>query len=297
MTGLGWRVPSTKACGSICALAFVACSGPVLELSSGQQAGNGPTLSGERSVADPTVAGSAGSVSQADLGDTNSFSGSPTGSGGAGNAATCFPASWVLSNLVINARDLGGVPLDGGYESACGQLYRGGPPSASGQGLCDAFGQLGIRTVIDLRTDAERTSVPDAPCVLNQSTVLRAPLPVPYSLSPADYLADLNTYSSIAAAFNVLGNESSYPVYFHCTFGRDRTGVLAAVILLSLGASRDDIRQEYELTAESGLSIAPSSLTAVLDDIERRGGIDAYLSEAGVPPAAVAVLRARARAK
>ena len=275
----------------------MACSGLDLELSSGKDAGNGSILSGERSGAHPTVAGAAGGVSQDDAGDTSGFSESPTGSGGAGNAATCFPASWVLSNLVINARDLGGVPLGGGYESACGQLYRGGPPSPSGQGLCDAFGQLGIRTVIDLRTDAERTSVPDAACVLAQSTVLWAPMPVPYSLSPADYLADLNTYSSIAAAFNVLGDESRYPIYFHCTFGRDRTGVLAAVILLSLGASREDILLEYELTADSGLSIAPNSLAAVIDDIERRGGIDAYLSEAGVSPAKLAVLRARARAK
>ena len=159
---------------------------------------------------------------------------------------------------------------------------------------CEAFHRLGIRTVIDLRTDSERMAVPDASCVIAQSTVLWAPLPIPYSLSPAQYIADLNTYSSIRLAFESLGDAAAYPIYFHCTYGRDRTGVLAAVILLALGASHEDVLSEYQLTALSGLYVPPDSLSAVLDDIESRGGIQAYLDAAGVPRAMLAVLRSKA---
>jgi protein-tyrosine phosphatase len=95
-------------------------------------------------------------------------------------------------------------------------------------------------------------------------------MPIPYNVSPADYVADLNASASIAAAFTVLGDPAAYPVYIHCTYGRDRTGVLAAVILSALGAKRADILQEY-LISQRTVGATPASLTAVLDEIELRG--------------------------
>jgi hypothetical protein len=142
-----------------------------------------------------------------------------------------------------------------------------------------------------LRVEEERIAVPDSPCVFAQASVVEAPLPIPYSLTQEEYLADLNTYASIVAAFDAFGDESAYPIYFHCTYGRDRTGVLAAVVLLALGASRDDVIAEYQLTALAGLYLPPDSLAAVLDEIEWRGGIEAYLAEAGVTRAKLATLR------
>jgi len=63
-------------------------------------------------------------------------------------------------------------------------------------------------------------------------------------VSPQDYVADLHATESVATAFGVLGDVAAYPVYFHCVYGRDRTGVLAAVILLALGATRESVLAE-----------------------------------------------------
>jgi protein-tyrosine phosphatase len=112
-------------------------------------------------------------------------------------------------------------------------------------------------------------------------------------VSAADYLADLNATDSVAAVFTILADESAYPVDIHCVYGRDRTGVMAAVILLALGATPDDVMTDYRLSASAGLGAYPSSLSAVLDAIAQRGGIEAYLAGAGVDAETLARVRAR----
>ena len=210
----------------------------------------------------------------------------------AGNS-TCEPGRRILLEESPNARDLGGTPLAGTSVVACNTLYRGTAlTSLSTQG-CTEFAQLGIRTVIDLRTPGERATPPEAACVGEATRIVQAPLPIPYSVSPQDYVADLRATASMAQAFRVLGDPTAYPVYFHCVYGRDRTGVLAAAILLTLGASREDVMAEYRLSALAGVGAYPASLAAVLDEIESLGGVEAYLHSAGVTDREIAVLRAR----
>lgn len=157
---------------------------------------------------------------------------------------------------------------------------------------CDAFAQLGVRTVIDLRVEAERIAKPEADCVAQRAELVSAPLPVPYNVSPLDYIADLEARDSIAIAFGRLAVRAAYPVYVHCTWGRDRTGVLIAVMLRALGATHSDIIEEYQLS-ELSVGAYPESLQAALDWIEARGGVEAYLEAAGVSAAQLAALRAR----
>jgi protein tyrosine phosphatase (PTP) superfamily phosphohydrolase (DUF442 family) len=219
------------------------------------------------------------------------------GTGGGGGTGTCVQGQRILVDEVVNGRDLGGTPLADGARVACGKLYRAAAPAnLSAQG-CAEFARLGIRTVVDLRVDSEITAAPHSACVQEQASIILAPMPVPYNLSPQDYIADLDTTESVAAAFGALGDEAAYPVYFHCTYGRDRSGVLAAVVLLALGAAREDIMEEYQLTTAAGLTTAPASLEAVLDEIELRGGVEAYLDSAGVAAARLEVLRAQVIAR
>lgn len=199
---------------------------------------------------------------------------------------------WILNDDLENARDLGGVPLRAGAAVAHGELFRGPPLRPLTEAGCDEFARLGIRTVVDLRIATERDSSPESSCVTDRARLVLAPLPVPYGVSPSDYIADLDTFESIARVFEVLGDPAAYPVYFHCTWGRDRTGVLAAVILRALGASRADIMKEYALSNAS-VGAYPASLEAVLDVIEQRSGIASYLAAAGVRREQVDVLRAR----
>ena len=211
--------------------------------------------------------------------------------GGGGRA--CRRSEPVFVCEVPNARDLGGTPVGSGAAVACGAVYRGPPLAGLSSEGCRVFETLGIRTVIDLRIEGERDLVPEAACVANVANIVSAPMPIPYTVSAADYIADLDAKTSLAAAFAALGDPAAYPIYIHCTWGRDRTGVLAAVILSALGATRADIIQEY-LISQQTVGAFPASLTAVLDEIELRGGIEAVLTAAGVTPAQLAMLRARA---
>lgn len=197
---------------------------------------------------------------------------------------------WILADEIENARDLGGVPIGGGAELRAGQLFRGPPLTPLTAAGCAEFRKLGIRTVIDLRIAEEREIKPEAPCVQDSASIVIAPLPVPYNVSPADYVADLDAAKSMVTLFERLGDPNAYPIYFHCTWGRDRTGVATAVLLRALGASRADILKEY-LLSESSVGAYPESLRAVLDVIEQRGGIEAQLARLGVPSERVATLR------
>ena len=214
-------------------------------------------------------------------------------SGDGGGGRTCQRSEPVFVCDVPNARDLVGTPVGNGQAVGCGAIYRGAPLAGLSVQGCQAFATLGIKTVVDLRTPQEVSSRPSSPCVTAAATLVAAPMPIPYDVSPADYVADLNASSSVAAAFAALGDPDAYPVYVHCTYGRDRTGVLAALILSALGATRQDILQEYLLSGPR-VGAYPASLNAVLDDIDRRGGIDAVLGAAGVTPQQLATLRSRA---
>jgi hypothetical protein len=198
---------------------------------------------------------------------------------------------WILVGDVVNARDVGGVTA-GTAQVVEGALYRGPPLSGLSPKGCDEFARRGIRTVIDLRVDSERGPTPVESCVAERAQVVLAPLPVPYNVSGQDYIAILNTTDSIAAAFHVLGNAASYPVYVNCTWGRDRTGVVIAIVLRALGVSREAIMDEYLLSLPS-VGAFPGSLGVALDEVDRRGGIAAYLASIGVTDAELTGLRAR----
>lgn len=211
-----------------------------------------------------------------------------------GSESECSPRA-ILAGELVNARDLGGVPLPGGARVAYGAIFRGPPLVLSPRG-CEGLNDVGVRTDIDLRVDGERAAKPDSACATEQAQLLVAPLPVPYTVSPADYIAMLDARDSMAAIFAALGDAGAYPVYFHCTWGRDRTGVVAALILLELGASRADIMDEYLLSGAT-VGAYPMSLMAMLDEIERRGGVTAYLMSLGITAQQLATLHGRATAR
>jgi protein tyrosine phosphatase (PTP) superfamily phosphohydrolase (DUF442 family) len=212
------------------------------------------------------------------------------------DGGACPVGVQVLAGEAQNARDLGGIPTAGG-SVACGQVYRSAALWSLSTDGCEAFAALGVKTVLDLRVPSERQAVPDAACVAATARVVLAPMPIPYNVSPADYVADLNADATVKLIFETLGDEASYPVLFHCTYGRDRSGVVAALVLLALGASREEVVADYQRTAANGLSVFPASLAAVLDAVEQRGGIEKHLAAIGVSAEALAVLRAKGVAR
>jgi hypothetical protein len=235
--------------------------------------------------------GAGGGVDGVGDGGTDGGAGIDSGGPEAGRVS-CGRSDPVFVCEVPNARDLGGTPIAAGQLVACGAIYRGPPLARLSPDGCQVFAKLGIRTVIDLRVESERAALPESACVQDAATIVSAPMPIPYTVTGAEYIAALDAKTSLAAAFAALGDPAAYPVYIHCTWGRDRTGVLAAAILLALGATRADILQEYTLSQRT-VGAFPFSLTQMLDEIDARGGIEAVLTAAGVTPEQLTALRAR----
>ncbi|KAI0640961.1 protein-tyrosine phosphatase-like protein [Trametes meyenii] len=126
---------------------------------------------------------------------------------------------------------------------------------------------LGIQKVFDLRVDEEIMKYRSAGKVIDGIEIVRAPIIQdgwgPHQIAAKlkgfeenELEAFLKTYKEIftcgtASLVRVLlhlRDRPDMPVLIHCTAGKDRTGVFAAVILLLLGAREEDIVADYTLT-------------------------------------------------
>lgn len=195
---------------------------------------------------------------------------------------------WIFKDDIDNARDLGGVALADGKISAYDVVFRGPPLTLSPAG-CREFADLGIRTIVDLRSAAEREAEPDAECAQSAANVVLAPLAPMQSYT--NHLSSDAGHDAILKTFGALGDPEAYPVYIHCTLGRDRSGVMSALILSALGATRADVAAEYKLSSAS-VGAYPWMLSSALDLVDSQGGTQAFLEQKGVTPQQLETLRA-----
>jgi protein-tyrosine phosphatase len=124
----------------------------------------------------------------------------------------------------------------------------------------DDIAPLGVRTVLDLRTPDElderghftHDSVGYHHLPILQSTWDRDALDA--QLDAADFLSHRYLEmldeggDAIGRALRILADPSSLPLVFHCAAGKDRTGVVAAIVLDLLGVDDDDIADDYSLS-------------------------------------------------
>lgn len=147
---------------------------------------------------------------------------------------------------VSNVRDLGGYPVEGGRIRQ-GLVYRGGEfelhMHLSPEGGEELRRQR-IRTELDLRGEA-RDQVDYTTAELFGLNRVHIPC-VAYDevFSPAQKPA-------LHSFFKVFASPASYPIYFHCWGGADRTGTLAFLLGAFLGMSLSDLICEYEFTTLS----------------------------------------------
>ena len=207
----------------------------------------------------------------------------------------------------VNVRDLGGLPLEGGGETAFGVVVR----SDSIRSLTDAGWQAlvdyGVRKAVDLRSDFDVADDPPADLPIE---VIRIPVDgnqVPVvsqwpSMQQA-YAGLLNRFSrEFASAVSVIAR-SDEPVVVHCLVGRDRTGLVSALILRLAGVELDAIATDHarsdeylspwwqpwhddapdEETRERRIRVTTmpdGAMADVMADLDAR----AYLIEAGADP-------------
>jgi protein-tyrosine phosphatase len=160
-----------------------------------------------------------------------------------------------------NVRDLGGLYGREGRRVRPGVLYRADSlAKLDGEDL-ERFRALGVRTVIDLRYPWEieaRGRIPESVDVqyYNLSIEHR-----PYDQAEIDpdvdpwrFLAD--RYAEVAAdgavalrgVLETIAAANDGAVVFHCASGKDRTGIVAALVLTILGVSDADIAADFALT-------------------------------------------------
>ncbi|MFF1561707.1 tyrosine-protein phosphatase [Streptomyces sp. NPDC058279] len=172
-----------------------------------------------------------------------------------------MPSRHIAFDRLHNFRDLGGYRGIDGRRVAWGLLYRADSLGKLRGADWERFLDLGIRTVIDLRYPWEadtkgRVPEPHRFVYANLSIEHR-----PYDQAEIDpdtdpwrYLADRaaevteDGVAEIRQAVELIAAAEPGATVFHCTSGKDRTGLVAAFVLTLLGVSREDVLADFALT-------------------------------------------------
>ncbi|MDR0390238.1 MAG: tyrosine-protein phosphatase [Spirochaetaceae bacterium] len=212
---------------------------------------------------------------------------------------------------VCNVRDLGAYPAAGGRRVKQGLIYRSGDIDSLTDKDRIVMEGLGLKTIVDFRSEEERTRAPDPDFA---SLVNRIWLPINAgNITGIDRRKDSRSYREVMMDlyhslvqdlipeyrrfFAVVADTLSAPLLFHCSAGKDRTGVAAALFLSALGVDRETVYSDYELSdvllkerfrplVEAHPDVADVVATrreylAVSFKIvdEEYGGVDRYLAE------------------
>lgn len=231
-----------------------------------------------------------------------------------------------MFSTLLNARDLGGYPTVDGTVTRQRSLIRADDlAQLSSEGL-EALRAYGVETVLDLRWPEE---------------IAAAPSPVPRRLPGMCYVS-VSLLSDSPAAWGSLGGHCAKeqwkctvlehlqpqlrealtviaaagpgPLLFHCVAGKDRTGVIAALLLTladvtpsaiagdyaaSTGNLKDAYLRRYAKADAVAITEAvrcpQEAVYNMLEYLDRAGGIRAYLNDIGLGTAQIGRLRARLR--
>ena len=272
------------------------------------------------------------------------FYNSPVLSSAAAKPAPAHPAPGTQLAFAggNNFRELGGYEADEGKHVKWGQIWRGIPTGAlTGEADRRLLDSLGLRLILDLRSSGEAKKEPDyvpdgarlvqicGLCAEDGAEIAFAPGDIEKLMQTAEegesisqrlYRRMLTGNKAFKELFRAL-EAGETPILFHCSAGKDRTGVAAMLILLALGASDEVICADFEQTnacrkaeidavlAEHAAEIAadpacrmryyamagvdPAAAPFVLDTIRRKfGSAENYLeTEYGLTPARLMRLR------
>ena len=154
---------------------------------------------------------------------------------------------------VSNARDLGGKTAAGGKKIAYGKVYRGADfANITSEGIKKAVDVLGIRTELDLRSRVKNGKS----TLGNDINYVSVTAPFYIQIGVEEFNDDL------IDELRVFCDPANFPVYFHCSLGRDRTGTLAMLLLALAGVSEEDIYKDYEISFFSDFGGYNDSATA-----------------------------------
>ena len=236
---------------------------------------------------------------------------------------------------VHNIRSLGGYRTETGQGTRDDGYWRGCALSGIEAPHHDDLIGRGLAHIIDLRRDDEISGDPNP--LSGDPRVSYVNIPLFDGLAPIDQMAkeanrdqggfDMGyryrraldeCQDNIARVLTHIVAAGEGGVYFHCTAGKDRTGIIAALLLSNAGVPRDVVVAEYALTARLGkplmdrlrgaiqargaspdranriIASDPDTMAKTLKHLdEKYGGPVAYLEQIGLDEAARRRLAAR----
>jgi protein-tyrosine phosphatase len=238
----------------------------------------------------------------------------------------------------LNVRDLGGLPTEDGGETRAGQVIRADNVGRLTDAGWRTVAEHGITRIVDLRWPEEAADDPprDGSIEVVEVSVLGETLEkerqyfreLDAQLDGVDDVADHYAWSYVEFLERNRGRfgramaaiaDAGGPVIVHCMGGKDRTGLVAALLLRLAGVSPEEIGRDYALSGpnlavhlQGWLAEAPTevdrrrreklsttpadAMRRVVATIEQRyGSVGAYLEAGGVSAAQVERLRRRLR--
>lgn len=160
---------------------------------------------------------------------------------------------------VVNIRDLGGYKTFDGKLTKHNIFYRSGNTDKSSKNDIKKLIEVyNVKTVIDLRNNEEIKQSPDKFAEIQEVNYINTP--IEYSECLEEFkstdrgLAVLYYYilkekkQVLKTVFDTIANANEGSILFHCTLGRDRTAMVAMLLLGLVGVNRNDIIQNYTVS-------------------------------------------------
>jgi len=227
---------------------------------------------------------------------------------------------------LLNARDLGGYPTLDGATTRWRYLVRSDDLSQLTSAGLEALSSYGIETVIDLRWPDEVVEMPSPVQVLRhiryEPFSLCTPTQEEWRARRADSTAKelwnramlQHLRDELRQVLEIMATASAGPLLFHCVAGKDRTGVVAALLLALADVVPEAIAYDYAESFENlregylqryadaepaaiidALQCPAQGVHNMLAYLEDLGGARAYLEAIGMRGEHIALLRARLR--
>lgn len=214
-----------------------------------------------------------------------------------------------------NVRDIGGYPTKDGGTIKWQKVFRSGKISRIKTSENEKMAAMNIKTICDFRTLAEQEASPDS--WYNLDNINHFPLPIGEGrLDRLDWMKNaakgtgknsylyqanqryvLHNAHRFRAFFEILLDENNYPLLYHCTAGKDRTGFASVLLLSALGVDKSTIMADYLLTndylnrffwkemeavsAKNGFNLEKVKPIFIADEIYIQGAYDAIEARYG----------------
>lgn len=239
------------------------------------------------------------------------------------NLSTTIPSKEYICVLssTKNTRDLGGYRTIDGKTTKYNRIFRSDNALSLSDEEIEKLAKLNLVLDIDLRTPREISKCEDAFSKIPGVSYLSVPVhyvnehdtikrlqnnEMKLEQAFIDAASDESIKQKIKQVFDSIANVSNGLILIHCSWGKDRTGIISSLILGLCGVNRNDIIDNFAVTQEllnpgvkdfSSLSNLCSTDKSIMDNfikfIEASGGYEKFLKSCGIEESTLSKIKSR----